>query len=156
MDASQVVDRFFEEVWNQRKYAVLDEIVDPDCVTHQLRSADGPIVGVPRGPAALRQHIEEWVAAFPDIVVSVDQRCRGAAHIVSWVTMRGRNDGPWQGVPPTKRHITIRTVAQHRVETDRIREDWVMVDALGLLQQLGIVGSTAELLAAAKTSSKAR
>jgi predicted ester cyclase len=156
MDAIKVVDRFFDEVWNQRQYAVLDQIIDPDCVTHQLRSADGPIAGTPRGPAALRQHIEDWVRAFPDIVVSVDQRCVGGTHIVSWVTMRGRNDGAWQGVPPTGRRITIRTVAQHRVEADRIREDWVMVDALGLLQQLGIVGTTAELLAGARTSNNAR
>jgi predicted ester cyclase len=119
------------------------------------RASPAPAWTGTRGPAALRQHIEDWVAAFPDIVVSVDQRCVGGAHIVSWVTMRGRNDGPWQGVPATSHHVTIRTVAQHRVERDRIQEDWVMFDALGLLQQLGIVRSTAELVAAAKTSSNA-
>ena len=41
MDPSQIVDRFFREVWNQRRFAVLDEIVDPGCVTHQVRSAPG-------------------------------------------------------------------------------------------------------------------
>jgi hypothetical protein len=55
-------------------------------------------------------------------------------NVVSWVTMRGTHRGPWQGVPPTNREIIIRTVAQHRVESGRIVEDWVMVETLGLFQ----------------------
>jgi hypothetical protein len=116
MDPKQIVDRFFGEVWNARQYNVLDEIIDQNCITHQLRSEDLPIVGVARGPAALRAHIDAWVKAFPDIVVNVDVRCVAGDHVVSWVTMRGRNDAPWHGVPATKRNVIIRTVAQHRIE----------------------------------------
>jgi hypothetical protein len=42
--------------------------------------------------------------------------------------------------------VTIRSVAQHRVEAGRIIEDWVIVETLGLFQQLGLVPPTAELL----------
>ncbi len=146
MDPSQIVDRFFREVWNQRRFAVLDEIVDPGCVTHQVRSAPGAITSSARGPVALQEHIESWLTAFPDIRVTTDLRCVGGAHVVSWVTMRGIHSGPWQGVPPTGREVTIRTVAQHRVEKGRIVEDWVIVETLGLFQQLGLVRPTPELL----------
>ena len=147
MNPLQVVERFFREVWNERRFTVLDEIVHPACVTHQLRSAPGPITSALRGPAALREHIEGWLAAFPDITVTVDLRCVEGSHVVSWATMRGRHGGTWQGVPPTGREITIRTVAQHRVEGGQIVEDWVIVESLGLFQQLGLVRPTPELLA---------
>jgi hypothetical protein len=66
-DPAQVVERFFNEVWNGGEFAVLDEIVDRQCITHQVRSAAGDIAAAARGPTALRQHIEGWLAAFPDI-----------------------------------------------------------------------------------------
>jgi predicted ester cyclase len=150
MDPVHVVDRFFTEVWNERRFAVLHEIVDPACITHQLRSAPGPIASAPRGPTPLREHIEGWLAAFPDITVTIDLRCVQGSHVVSWATMRGVHAGPWQGMPPTHREVTIRTVAQHRVELGRIVEDWVIVESLGFFQQLGLVRPTPELLARAR------
>ena len=87
MNPAQVVDRFFTEVWNRRQLAVLDEIINPACVT-----------------------------------------------------------GAWQGVPSTGREVTIRTVARHRVENGRIIEDWVIVETLGLFQQLGLVQPTPDLV----------
>ena|SRR5437762_9021686 len=147
MDPAQVVDRFFTEVWNRRQFAVLDEIVDPTCVTHQVRSAPGAIAAAARGPLALREHIEGWLAAFPDIKVTTDLRCVCGTEVVSWVTMRGVHTGPWQGVPPIGGEVTIRTVTQHRIKEGRIVEDWVIVETLGLFQQLGLVRPTPELLA---------
>lgn len=145
----EVVGRFFEEVWNQRRLALLDELIDPNCVTHQLQSAPTPITSSPRGPLALREHIARWLEAFPDIAVTIDLQSGMGSHVVSWVTMRGTHRGPWQGVPSTNRKITIRTVAQHRVEDALIVEDWVIMETLGLFQQLGLVAPTQELLTAA-------
>ena len=62
MNAADVVERFFSEVWNRRDFTVLDEIVDHCCVTHQVRSVPEPISVAARGPGALRQHIEAWLA----------------------------------------------------------------------------------------------
>lgn len=147
MEPARVADRFFHEVWNQCRLDVLDEIVDPACVTHQLRSAPGGIGTEARGPVALREHIQGWLAAFPDITVTVDLRCADGPYVVTWATMRGHHRGAWQGVPPTGREVTIRTTVQHRVEAGRIVEDWVIIESLGFMQQLGLVRPTAELLA---------
>jgi predicted ester cyclase len=133
-------------VWNRRDFGALDEIVDQNCVTHQVRSAAEPISTAARGPQALRQHIEAWLAAFPDIRVTTDLRCAYGNQVISWVSMRGTHLAPWQGIPPTGRQITLRTVAQHRIEGGRIVEDWVIVETLGFYQQLGLVPSMQELL----------
>jgi predicted ester cyclase len=146
MHAAEIVERFFSEVWNRRNFAVLDQIVAETCVTHQVRSVPDPISSAARGPAALRHHIEAWVAAFPDIQVSTDRRCVCGTEVVSWITMRGTHQAPWQGIAPTHREVTIRTVALHRVEAGRIVEDWVIVETLGFFQQLGVIPSMRELL----------
>jgi len=146
MQPAEIVERFFSEVWNHRDFAALDEIVDQRCVTHQVRSASEPISTVERGPQALRQHIEAWLAAFPDIRVSTDLRCVCGNHVISWVTMRGTHRAPWQGIPPSGGEVTIRTVAQQRIEGGRIVEDWVIVETLGFYQQLGLIPSMQKLL----------
>jgi steroid delta-isomerase-like uncharacterized protein len=146
MQATDVVERFFAEVWNRRDFAALDEIVDQSCVKHQVRSASEPISSAERGPQALRQHIEAWLTAFPDIRVTTDLRHACGNHVISWVTIRGTHRAPWQGIPPSGREVTIRTVAQHRVERGRIVEDWVIVETLGFYQQLGLIPSMQELL----------
>jgi len=149
MSASEIVDSFFEQVWNQRKLALLDTLVAADCVTHQVRSAAEPLQPAVRGPAALREHIALWLSAFADMHVTVDERLAQGARVISWVTMRGTHTGPWQRIPPTGRSITIRMASMHRVENGRIVEDWVIVESLGVYQQLGLVAPTAQLLPAA-------
>jgi len=49
MDPKQVINRFVEELWNERRLDVADAIFAKDCVTHQLRSGV-PVDTVPRGP----------------------------------------------------------------------------------------------------------
>jgi len=151
MEPLEIVRRFFNEVWNQRRLELLDELVAPNCVTHQLRSAAGPIPSAPRGPSASRKHISTWLKAFPDITVTIEHQTALESEVVSWVTMRGTHRGEWQGFPPTNREVTIRTVSQHRVEDGRIIEDWVIVETLGLFQQLGLVPPTSELVTARKS-----
>src|SRR6266699_3901163 len=89
MDPLEVVRRFFQDVWNGRRLELLDELVDPNCVTHQLRSVRGSVESLPRGPAALREHIAGWLKAFPDISVTTDLQTALGPNVVSWVTMRG-------------------------------------------------------------------
>jgi len=148
-DVREVVGRFFAELWNGRAFAVADEIVATDCVTHQLRSGDGPLPAEARGPAALTEHIASWVAAFPDILADVEAQVAEGDRVVSWVAMRGTHRGHWMGVPPTGWPVVIRCVTMHRVRDGRIVEDWVLTEALGFLQQLGLVAATPQLLEAA-------
>jgi hypothetical protein len=55
-EAKQLVSRFVNELWNERRLDVADAIFSKDCVTHQLRSGD-PDNPVPRGPETIKEHI---------------------------------------------------------------------------------------------------
>jgi predicted ester cyclase len=143
-----IVARFYEELWNGRNLGVADEIIAPGCVTHQLSSGAEP-VGAPRGPEAVKQHVAEWLAGFPDMRFTVEEVIAEADRVMSRSVMRGTHSGTWLGIPPTGRRVSVRLVVIQRVEGGKIVEDWVLTEALGFFQQLKLVPATDEILAEA-------
>ena len=144
MDNVAIVQRFVEELWNSRQLDTADEIFAPHCITHQLRSGE-PVTSAARDPETLKQHVREWLNAFPDLQFTVEQTVASGDRVASQMTMRGTHSGEWMGVSPTGKQISIEMMTIHRIEAGKIVEDWVLVDSLGFLQQLGLVASREEI-----------
>jgi steroid delta-isomerase-like uncharacterized protein len=144
-DPKQLVNRFVEELWNERRLDVADEIFAKDCVTHQLQSGM-PADAVPRGPQAIKEHVKGWIASFPDLRFSIEQTLSEGDRVVTHLLMEGTHQGAWLGIPPIGKKMQIRMFAIYRVEQGKIVEDWVLVESLGFFQQLGVVPNTADLL----------
>lgn len=143
-DNIAVVRRFVNELWNGRRLDVADEIFATDCITHQLRSGE-PVTSAPRDPQTIKQHVLDWVNAFPDLQFTIEQTVASADRVASHITMRGTHNGAWMGVSPTGKQISLTMIVIHRIDALKIVEDWVLVDSLGLFQQLGLVGSREEI-----------
>ena len=141
-----IIQRFVEELWNERRLDVADEIFAPTCVTHQLRSGE-PVTSAPRDPETLKEHIREWVKAFPDLQFTLEQTIANGDRVASQMTMHGTHTAEWMGVSPTGKRISIAMMTIHRIEAGKIVEDWVLVDSLGFFQQLGLVASREEIFA---------
>ena len=140
-----VVRRFYEELWNQRRLSVADDIFADNCITHQLQSG-GETAGAPRGPEEVKQHVREWLSAFPDLVFEVEEMVAQGDLVVSRSVARGSHQGTWSGIKPTGKAIEIRMAVTHRIVGGKIVEDWVLVEALGFFQQLGLVQPTELIL----------
>jgi len=69
---------------------------------------------------------------FDEVIVAGDR-------VVTCGTFTAVHSGPFQGLPPTGRHIHLAVMHIDRVENGAIAEHWGQGDALGLMQQLGIV-----------------
>jgi hypothetical protein len=72
-DPKQLINRFVEELWNERRLDVADAIFAKDCVTHQLRSGL-PTDAVPSGPQEIKRMLRAGSPAFP-ISTSASNRC---------------------------------------------------------------------------------
>jgi steroid delta-isomerase-like uncharacterized protein len=144
-DPKQLVNRFMEELWNERRLDVADAIFAKDCVTHQLRSGL-PADAVPRGPQAMKEHVTGWVASFPDLHFSIEQILSDGDRVVMHLLMEGTHQGAWMGIPASGKKMQIRMFTIHRVEQGKIVEDWVLVESLGFFQQLGVVPNTADMV----------
>src|SRR5262249_6394986 len=143
--AKHIIKRFVEELWNARRLGVADQIFSEDCVTHQLRSGL-PAEPVQRGPQAIREHVAGWLMSFPDLRFTIEQMIAEGDRVVSQLVMEGTHQGTWMGIWPTGKKLQIRMIVIHRIANSKIAEDWVLVESLGLFQQLGAVPDTSELI----------
>ena len=141
----QLIIRFFEEVWNKRKLEIADDIFDNDCHTFQLRSGT-PATSTPRGPQSIKDHIAEWLSAFPDLKFTIEQMIAEEDRVSTLLVMDGTHTGQWLGIPPNGKRINIRMMTIHRIQSGKIIEDWVIVESLGFFQELGILPATSDLL----------
>ena len=148
-EAKALARRFIEELWNERRMEVADELFAPDCVTHQLRSG-AEDVPAPRTPELVKQHVAAWLASFPDLRFEIEQMIAEDDLVATRCTMRGTHTGAWLGVAPTNREVSVRMFITHRVAGGQIVEDWVLIESFGLFQQLGLVPPREELLPTAK------
>lgn len=145
-EKKHVVERFFNELWNRRRLEVASEIISQGCITHQLRSGS-PDTPAARNPEILTSHITEWLRAFPDLQFAIDALAVDGELVFTRATASGTHEGTWLGVASTGRRITIRMAVTFRVVGGKIVEDWVLVDFLGVFQQLGLIPATDDLVA---------
>ena len=143
-----IVTRFYEELWNQRNLSVADDIFAADCLTHQLHSGAAS-VGKPRSPEAVKKHVAEWLDGFPDLRFDIEEIVAEVDQVVSRSVMHGIHMGTWLGLAPTGKEVSIRMSVTHKIKDRKIVEDWVLVEALGFFQQLGLVPATEEILSRA-------
>ena len=143
-----IVRQFIEELWNNRNLDIADAIFAADCVTHQLRSG-AEIAAAPRSPESVKKHVAEWLAGFPDLRFTIEHMIAEADQVATRTVMQATHTGPWLGVAPTGKRISIRMTTVHRMANGKIAEDWVLVESLGVFQQLGLIPATSEILAKA-------
>jgi predicted ester cyclase len=125
--------RLFEEGLNQNKPSVLDELIAPDFVIH-----DSPL-GMLRGPEGFRQLIETFRKAFPDIHVTFEQEFADGDYVIHRGYTTATHKGEFQGIAPTGKHVKLNTLDIWRVANGKAVENWVQMDLLGLMQQLGAI-----------------
>ncbi len=148
-----VVRRFIEELWNARRLEVADEIFADECVTHQLKSGS-ELTSAPRDPETMKRHVIQWLEGFPDLQFTIEQILASGDRVTMQTTMRGTHTGTWLGIPPTGRTVDIQMISIHRFANDKIVEDWVLVESMGLFQQLGLLPPAPEIIANAQTTAK--
>ena len=125
--------RLFEEVLNQGKLDVIDEIIADDYIYHIPGSPDI------HGPEGLKQYVSMGRTSFPDIKFTVDDQIAEGDKVVTRFTVTGTHKGEFMGIPPTGVQTTWTGIVIARVADGKFVEAWVNSDALGMLQQLGAV-----------------
>jgi len=115
--AEIMVRRFFQELWNERKFEAIDELLSPDCVLH----AEGREL---YGRAAMYRRAEEFFAAFDRFIVEIyDLTVQRDLVICRWL-VRMTQTGPWLGLPPTGKRLIVRGSTWIRVADGWLVEGW--------------------------------
>lgn len=131
--------RGLEEVWNQGKLSTIDELVGSNATYHDPNVPGGKFTG----PDGLRQFVEIYRAAFPDVRISVNDQIADGDKVVTRWTATGTQTGQLMGIAPTNKHATVTGVDIARYQDGKVVEAWASYDMFGLLQQLGVVPAMA-------------
>jgi steroid delta-isomerase-like uncharacterized protein len=121
------------EIINQHNPDLMDEMYTPDFVWHE---PDQDI----HGSEEAKQFVSTFLEAFPDLQVSVEDEIAEDDKVVTRWTIRGTHQGALMGIAPTEKQIELKGITIHRIEGDKIAEEWERYDNLGMMQQLGVVG----------------
>jgi hypothetical protein len=100
------------------------------------------IVGFPAMDAAGHADFgRAFYAGFPDLSHTIDEVIDASPRVITRFTLRGTNTGPFMGIPPTGRAITVSATVILTVEDGKVTHLHGIFDQLGLLRQIGVVPS---------------
>jgi len=139
-----IVRRLLEEVWNKGNLSLADELFTPNYEHHDASSPD-----FGRGPESEKKRAALYRTAFPDLQLTIEDIIAEGQTVMARWSCRGTHKGDLSGIAPTGKQVTISGVSVARFTGGKMVEGWVNWDALGLMQQLGVVPERAKTKAAA-------
>jgi steroid delta-isomerase-like uncharacterized protein len=116
--------RYMEEVFNQRKFEVLDELFSSDLLGRIRASALPFLTAFP-----------DWHGTVDDIVVEGDK-------VVNRWTGHGTHLADLMGLPATGKSVTLEGITVFRIAAGKVVEEWTQADQLSLMRQLGVLPSS--------------
>lgn len=124
--------RLFEEVWNNKNLAVVDDLVASNFVFHNS-------VQTLYGPEGFKQFATTYHTAFPEAHFTIeDVIAEGDTVALRW-TARGTHEGELLGIPPTGKEVVVTGMTISLISHGKSVESWGEFDALGMLQQIGVI-----------------
>ena len=133
-DNKALVRRFYEEVFNQRNLALVDHLFTTNHVFHNPPTTL-------HGTEEFKQLLSVYITAFPDARFTVEEEIAEGEMVASRYTFRGTHQGELMGISPTGKQVTVTGMIINRIVNGKSEEGWLNFDALGMLQQLGVVPS---------------
>ncbi len=83
------------------------------------------------------EHQRPFLHAFPDKEAFDEIRIAEDDYVAASGRQEVTHSGDWLGIPATGKRVNIRYMDFWRVENDKLVENWVLIDILDFLEQLG-------------------
>ncbi|RLC34417.1 MAG: ester cyclase [Candidatus Nealsonbacteria bacterium] len=132
-DANKAIVGRLGELWNTGNLVIADEIFGADFVNHDPN--DPNIINL----EGYKGFVAATRTSFPDFHVTNEDLVAESDKVAKRYTVTGTHRGEFIGIPPTENHITITGINFYRIASGKIVETWWSSDALGMLQQLGVI-----------------
>ncbi|WP_242021255.1 MULTISPECIES: ester cyclase [Cyanophyceae] len=127
-----LVLRFYKAFDDRTIDRALD-LLAPNFVAHQAGMPE------PLDKEGFNQFGLSFYTAFSQGHHRFDEIVAAGDRVVTCGTFTATHLGSFQGLPPTGKQISLAVMHIDRVENGKIVEHWGHGDALGLMQQLGVV-----------------
>jgi len=129
--------RLVEEVWNEGRLEVADEIFHPKAT--MPGESEQPV-----GPGGVQAAVAACRTGFSDYRVSIEDTVVEYPYMVGRLRRTGTQDGPFGGLAATGRSVSYGEILIVRVGNGQIVESWSDADMLGLMDQLQAEGGASD------------
>lgn len=133
------LDEEFMATWSSHDADRAVALLSDDIVWEDVASPERM-----RSKGAIREYIQNWFTAFPDMKATVKNRVVTDDRVACEVEFTGTNTGPMQmgtgpSIPATGKKITGRGTYFLRIRNGKIAEAHTYPDIFGMMMQLGLV-----------------
>ncbi|MEW6086371.1 MAG: ester cyclase [Chloroflexota bacterium] len=125
----KLVQRLFDEAFNQQNSSPIHELVAAEYVDHSAIPAPAP------GAEGFKKRVEMLRAAFAPKMSFGEFLAENDLVAFSW-TMDGVHQGVFAGVQPTGKQIKVSGINIERMKDEKIVEHWSHFDLAGLMKQI--------------------
>lgn len=125
-----VMRRNITELWGRGETRLVPELYAADVVDRM------PVPGQRGGHDGLRDVLETFHAAFPDLEMELHGVLAEGDRAVDWWTFRGTHAGTVMGVPATGRRVEFSGIDVARIRAGRIVEIWHVEELARLYRQI--------------------
>ncbi len=135
MDHAATMRRAYD-LFNAHDIDAFGDLLADDFVEHEASPGLAPTKD------GVKQFFTMFIGAFSDIHWDVQDILTDGDKVVGRVTISGTHDGDFMGIPPTGKSFSIQGIDIVRFDDDGLgHEHWGVTDAMGMMQQLGVVPS---------------
>jgi predicted ester cyclase len=127
------IHRWFNEVWNNKSEAAVDEMLAENGIGHGLPGGD--IIG----PAAFKEYQRALVSAYPDLRVIVEQTVTEGDKIAGVCRVTGVHQGEGLGLSATNKPVEFTGLCLMLIKDGKIVEAWNEFNFMDMYQQLGVL-----------------
>ena len=129
-----VLRRWFDEVWNNARADVIEELFDENGIAHGL--SDDPSNPI-RGPRDYRPFYEAFRQGFPNLKVIIEDMVAEGDKVAARCSVRGSHEGEFLGRAATQSPVEITGITIVRIYNGKIVEAWNNFDFMTLYKQVG-------------------
>ena len=129
-DNKAVITRMFDEVVNQGRIDLVDELFDPEFETTTP-------MGV-MNREGFKGFVLGWRAGFSDIHCEIHDLIAEGDTVAWGIRATGTNDGEFNGLPATGMHTDFESLNIAHFRDGRCYRHQVLMDLATLLSQLGV------------------
>ena len=127
-----VVRRFIEEIQNEGRTELIEEIFAPDFVDHN------PLPSFPPDRDGTKRMFLYVRKSFPDFHMEINNMIAEENMVATRKTLHATHQGEYMGMAPTGKHLQMEVIDIFRIANGRLAEHWTVIDRLGMMEQLGV------------------
>lgn len=131
--AAKLENRFSDGVIGTHDIGILTDLLADDFVSHHFPTPGN------NNKAAFTEGMKGLFAGFPDIKVTRQQQFEAGDKVFTYAYWEATQTGAFMGIPPTGKKVHVEYMDIWRIKDNKIVENWVVMDIMGLMIQLGVV-----------------